>query len=42
VYEPNPEDFNDLNEEDMQEEGLNIISPNKFEMKVIKNIIILF
>jgi len=36
VYEPNPEDFNDLDEEDVQEERINIINPNESENKVNK------
>jgi hypothetical protein len=31
VYEPNPKDFSDLNEKDMQEEELNTISPHDSE-----------
>jgi len=33
VYEPNYEDFSDLNKENGQEEGLNIISPHEPENK---------
>jgi len=36
VYEPNPWDFCDINEEDLQEERHNTISPNKSENKVNK------
>jgi len=36
VYEPNPEDFSDLDEEDVREERINIINPNESENKVNK------
>ena len=36
VYEPNLEDFNDLDDEDVQEEELNIISPCELENEVKK------
>jgi len=36
VYKPNLEDFSDLDDEDMQEEGLNTISPHEFETEVKK------
>ena len=31
MYEPNLEDFSDLDDEDVQEEGLNIMSPRELE-----------
>jgi hypothetical protein len=34
VYEPNLEDFSDLDDEDVQEEGLNIMSPRELENDV--------
>lgn len=34
MYEPIPEDFNNLDEKHMKEEGLNISSQNKIEKKV--------
>lgn len=36
VYKSNLKDFNDLDEEDVQEKKINIISPNNFENKVNK------
>jgi hypothetical protein len=36
MYEPNLEDFSDLNDEDMQEEGLNIMNPRELENEVKK------
>jgi hypothetical protein len=36
VYKPNPKDFSDLDEGDVQEEGLNTISLNEFENEVNK------
>jgi len=36
VYEPNLEDFSDLDDEDVQEEGLNTISPRELETEVKK------
>jgi hypothetical protein len=36
VYEPNLEDFSDLDEEDVQEEELNIINTNEYEDEVNK------
>jgi len=34
VYEPNLEDFSDLDDEDVQEEGLNTMSPRELENDV--------
>ena len=34
MYEPNLEDFSDLDDEDVQEEVLNIISPRELENDV--------
>lgn len=34
VYEPIPENFNDLDEKHMKEKGLNILSSNQIEKKV--------
>ena len=34
VYEPNLEDFSDLDDEDVQEEGLNTMSPHELENDV--------
>ena len=36
VYEPNLEDFSDLDDEDVQEEGLNTMSPHELETEVKK------
>ena len=36
VYEPNLEDFSDLDDEDVQEEGPNTLSPNELENEVKK------
>jgi hypothetical protein len=36
VYEPNLEDFSDLDDKDVQEEGLNIMSPRELENEVKK------
>jgi hypothetical protein len=36
VYEPNLEDFRDLDDEDVQEEGLNTMSPHELETEVKK------
>jgi len=36
VYEPNLEDFSDLDDEDVQEEGLNTTSPHELETEVKK------
>ena len=36
MYKPNPKDFSDLDEGDVQEEGLNTISLNEFENEVNK------
>ena len=36
VYEPNLEDLSDLDEVDVQEEGLNIINSNEYEDEVNK------
>ena len=36
MYEPNLEDFSDLDDEDVQEEGPNTMSPNELETKVKK------
>jgi hypothetical protein len=36
VYKPNPKDFSDLDEGDVQEEGLNTISLNESENEVNK------
>jgi hypothetical protein len=36
VYEPNLEDFSDLDDEDVQEEGPNTMSPHELENKVKK------
>jgi len=36
VYEPNLEDFCDLDDEDVQEEGLNTMSPHELETEVKK------
>ena len=36
MYKPNPKDFNDLDEGDVQEEGLNTISLNESENEVNK------
>jgi len=36
VNEPNLEDFSDLDNEDMQEEGLNTMSPHELETEVKK------
>jgi len=41
VYEPNLEDFSNLGEGDMQEEELNVISPNESENIVNKKKILL-
>ena len=37
VYELNPEDFSDLDEEDVQQERINIINPNESKNKVNNN-----
>lgn len=37
MYEPNPKNFSDLDEEDRQEERLNSINPHESENKVNKN-----
>ena len=34
MYEPNLEDFSDLDDEDVQEEGLNTMSPHELENDV--------
>ena len=34
VYEPNLEDFSDLDDEDVQEEELNTMSPHELEVEV--------
>lgn len=34
MYEPNPKDFNDLDENDFFKKKLNIISPNEFENEI--------
>jgi len=36
LYEPNLEDFSDLDDEDVQEEGLNTMSPHELEAEVKK------
>ena len=36
MYKPNPKDFSDLDEGDVQEEGLNTISLNESENEVNK------
>jgi hypothetical protein len=36
VYEPNLEDFSDLDDEDVQEEGPNTMSPHELENEVKK------
>jgi hypothetical protein len=36
LYKPNLEDFSDLDDEDVQEEGLNIMSPRELENDVKK------
>jgi hypothetical protein len=41
MYEPNLEDLSDLNEKDMQKDGINTTSQISLKMRLIKKIIIL-
>ena len=41
MYEPNIEDFSDLDDEDVQEEGPNTMSPHELENELRKSLICL-